>query len=51
MFPFYTLKKHQNVFSFLVFSGGIKWEYFAKNRLINKPDFWAMFIKHVSLLG
>ena len=27
MFPFYILWKYQKTFGFLVFSGGIKWEY------------------------
>ena len=31
MFPFYTPLKHQKTFSFLVFWGVIRWEYFAKN--------------------
>ena len=26
MFPFYTPRKYQSTFGFLVFSGGIKWE-------------------------
>ena len=30
MFPFYTLWKHQKTFSFLVFSGGIKWEHWPE---------------------
>ena len=36
MFPFYTFWKHQNSFRFLVFSGGIKWEYWPEiGSLIN----------------
>ena len=31
MFSFYTPWKHQKTLGFLVFSGGIKWEHFAKN--------------------
>ena len=30
MFPFYTARKHQKSKGFLVFSGGIKWEYWPE---------------------
>ena len=30
MFPFYTPRKRQGTFDFLVFSGGIKWEHWPE---------------------
>ena len=30
MLPFYTARKHQKSKGFLVFSGGIKWEYWPE---------------------
>ena len=36
MFPFYTPWKHQKTFSLLVFSGGMKWEYWPE--MVNMID-------------
>ena len=43
MLPFYTLRKHQKTFGFLLFSGVIKWEHWPEIGYANIENFLVFY--------